>query len=118
MSDSLSVPENASYVICGARLSRCECVLPLGHFPETPHACDEGCGGSWTYDAEGEPEIVSYPSGVGTGRRNSGESIPFLGPFADPILAMLLAGGPIRVQRGGIRYLTPPRLTGQIEAPE
>lgn len=88
--------------ICGATEARCECVAEPNH--KGPHRCDEGCGGSWTFDEDGKFVVVSYPKATGEGRPRPGLGQDFLG---DPWLA-LLAAGPIRAQRGAIRFINPP----------
>lgn len=48
-------------VICGATRSRCTCILEP-HGKDVAHECDPSiCGGSWTYDADGEFQVVRYP---------------------------------------------------------
>jgi hypothetical protein len=90
------------HVICGRREFRCECVEPVGHdegADPTPHKCDPGCGGSWTYE-DGEFVVVTYPSGVPTGR-------PYTGSLLDPAV---FASVPFSVPRGPIRFIRPPAL--------
>ena len=101
-----------SYEICGVRQSACECVEPAGHFPSTPHACDSGCGGSWTFDADGEFVIVSMPSGQMTGRTtdinpDGSDMRPFIG--GDSFMAAIMSGAlGLNIPRGPIRYIQPP----------
>jgi hypothetical protein len=57
-------------IVCGARQSRCICILPP-HEPEVAHECNpDVCGGSWRIGADGEFEILRLPEpgGIRTGR--------------------------------------------------
>lgn len=89
----------ASFVICGATESMCECVRESGH--EGPHECDEGCGGSWSFDADGKFVIVRLPLGSGGGRprRTSGAVQLVVPPRTSP--------RPIACPRGGVRFVWP-----------
>jgi hypothetical protein len=41
------------YVICGATLFECVCLLPKGHSEMDPHACDTvNCFGQWFGDED------------------------------------------------------------------
>lgn len=63
--------------VCGLTEYCCSCARPVGH--AGPHECgDEGCGGSWTFDAEGNFEVVAFPI---IGGNNLGRAIDLmLGP--------------------------------------
>lgn len=50
-------------VTCGVRVYRCSCVKEVGH-ADPVHACDAGCGGSWTGESEATMRPVTMPSGV------------------------------------------------------
>ena len=55
-------PAQTGTVQCGAKQSVCVCILEP-HPPHTPHECDpHECGGSWRYTADGEFEVISYPT--------------------------------------------------------
>lgn len=78
-----------STVICGQREYSCECVEPQGH--DGPHACDEGCGGSWTYDEDGKMVVVSLPIPVWGAGRQREDSVRSLG-MGDILSRSLFSG--------------------------
>lgn len=61
--------DNLSVVTCDLRIASCRCTKPAGHVEagDDVHACDAGCGGSWTGDNEDTFMPVTFPSGIGTG---------------------------------------------------
>jgi hypothetical protein len=55
-----AIPETKETVdvICGEREASCFCSLDPNH--DGPHECS--CGGSWTFNDQGQFVVVSFPS--------------------------------------------------------
>lgn len=90
---------SSSVNLCGLVQARCACLHPADH--SGPHLC--ACGGSWDFDADGEFVIVEIPGSASGGRIDR-----LIAAGVDPIVAMMLARGPITAERGGIRFIRPP----------
>lgn len=95
-SDNLPVPSARpepveGVVICDDRFHDCRCVLEYGHYPDTPHQCSDICTGSWAYDDNGDPIIVTM-----AGPRVAGGSTMFYDTeswvFDTMEIAKMLAG--------------------------
>jgi hypothetical protein len=94
--------------VCGQQYYSCVCTLPP-HEPETAHECrrpsatnpERTCLGSWRDREDGTIEVVRFPTGETSEADARARMVEIL--RADPI-ATILAAGPPRVRRGGIRF--------------
>lgn len=57
-------------VTCGEKTAECLCVKPIDHEKDDDdiHACDTGCGGSWTGTWSSNTfKPITFPTGFNTG---------------------------------------------------